>query len=234
MSRADEIRRAALEERIRLAEQDLSDLAVQAADGELDPATAAGLESRYRADLEAAREELRGLPGPPRPGAGGRPAPTRTEPAPAGRSGRTVIWVAAAAMVALTLSIVAIASGDGAGETASAPTTAPSPDDAIAQMEAAVASQPGNNAMRLALAGIYFEAGDYMNAMNHYSTVTASDPTPEEAALADARIGWMAWVALDDPVTALQFLDAAIALDPALVRLMLRGHDVAIPLPAPP
>jgi cytochrome c-type biogenesis protein CcmH/NrfG len=214
-----EIRRSALEQRIRIAEQDLEDLARQVEEGEIDDEAAAGLEEGYRAELEAARAELGELPAPrkrptPKPKPRARAADA---PAPAGPSGRKVLIVAVAALVVLTVSIVLIArSGDPGPAEASPtiPTDTESLDDTLAQMEAALATQPDNNAMRLALAGIYFENGDYMNAMNHYSTVTASDPTPEQAAVAQARIGWMAWVALNDPETALQFLDAAIEVDP--------------------
>jgi tetratricopeptide (TPR) repeat protein len=215
------IRRSAVEQRIRIAEQDLDDLRRQVEEDEIDEETAAGLEARYRDDLSAARAELAELPAPRRKRAPAEPKPTEgrgsATPAKAGPSGRTILVVAVGAMVALTVSIVLIARSGDPGPAEASPTLpadAASQEEAIAQMEAAVASQPDNNAMRLALAGIYFEAGDFMNAMNHYSTVTASDPTPEEAAVAEARIGWMAWVALDDPQTAIEFLDASIEADP--------------------
>jgi tetratricopeptide (TPR) repeat protein len=115
----------------------------------------------------------------------------------------------------LTVVIVVLATGDDEGSeaTMAGPTSVAS--GSLAEMEAAVAAQPENNAMRLVLAQMYFDSGDYMNAMNQYSTVTANDPTPQDAATANAHIGWMAWVALDDPETALAFLDAALAADPA-------------------
>ena len=64
MSRPDDVRRQALEQRIRLARQDIDDLQQQVDDGEMDEATAVELEARYRQDLEAAREELNSLPKP--------------------------------------------------------------------------------------------------------------------------------------------------------------------------
>jgi tetratricopeptide (TPR) repeat protein len=232
-----------VEQRIRIATQDLEDLARQVEDGEIDQATADDLAARYRRDLDAARTELEALPAAPGKTARAKARPAEAQPARAGRSGRTVLFSAVGAMVVLTVSIVLIArSGDpGPAEPSpTLPTDAASREDALQQMEAALASQPENNAMRLALAGLYFEAGDFMNAMNHYSTVTASDPTPEEAAVAEARIGWMAWVALDDPVTALEFLNASIAADPtygeaklwkAIVLLYgMEDPEAAVPL----
>ena len=220
MTGRDNVRRRALEERVRLAERDIADLRQQVDEGEIDEATAASLEERYRSELDAARKSLSGLPKPQ-----GKPHGTVAESTVAKTvplsSQRTplIIGAGVAAMVLLTVVIVVIATG---GDDAPVPTEAaassegiPQPGSAsVAEMEAAVAAQPENNALRLALAHIYFDSGDYMNAMNHYSTVTGSNPTPEDAATANARIGWMAWVALDDPATALSFLDAAIALDP--------------------
>jgi tetratricopeptide (TPR) repeat protein len=123
--------------------------------------------------------------------------------------------------VAATVVIVVLATGgdDPPPTTVAAPAaTGPA---ALAELEAAVAAQPENNTMRLVLAQRYFDAGDYMNAMNQYSTVTANDPTPADAATANAHIGWMAWVALNDPETALQFLDSALASDPGYGEAVL-------------
>ena len=216
MSKDAGSRRAALEERIRLAEQDLADLAIQVGEGELAQADAAHLENRYRTDLDAALTALNALPAGEkaaaprkRGGDSGRTAPVKAP----GRSGLKVLAVAVAAMVVLTIGIVVIAQGGGDDE-ATATTAPPASTDSLAELVAAVEAQPDNNPMRLALAGRYFEAGDYMEAMNHYSTVTAGDPTAEEASVANARIGWMAYSALGDPVTALQFLDMAIEQDP--------------------
>ena len=218
MTDRDLTRRRALEERIRLAEQDIADLQQQVDDGELDEATAATLEARYRGDLEAARKALAGLPKPkvaPR-GAGAKQAAAQPAPAKTNRN-PLIIGIAAAAMVLVTVVIVVLATGgeDPPSEAALTSQGTQPGTGTFAEMEAALASQPDNNPMRLALAGLYFDSGDFMSAMNHYSTVTGSDPTPEEASTANARIGWMAFAALNDAETALSFLDAARALDPA-------------------
>ena len=209
-------RRAALEERIRLAEQDLADLAVQIEEGELAETDAVRLENRYQADLDAARTALNSLPrgekAPAPRSKGGDPGKVAPAGAP-GRSGLKVLVVAVAAMVVLTIGIVVIAQG-GAEDEATATTAPAASTGSLAELVAAVEAQPGNNPMRLALADRYFETGDYMEAMNHYSTITANDPTDGEASVANARIGWMAYSALGDPQTALQFLDMAIEQDP--------------------
>lgn len=217
MTDRDLTKRRALEERVRLAEQDIADLQRQVDDGELDEATAASLEARYRTDLEAARETIAAMPKPkaaPR-AAGAKQASPQPTPAKANRN-PLIIGVAAAAMVLVTVVIVVLATG-GEDPPAEAALTSQGTQQAgtgtFAEMEAALASQPDNNPMRLALAGLYFDSGDYMSAMNHYSAVTANDPTPEESSTANARIGWMAFAALNDAETALTFLDAARALD---------------------
>ncbi len=80
----DDIRRRALEERVRLAEQDIVDLQQQVDDGEMDEATAASLESRYRADLDDARNVLAGMP-KPKPA----PQPSRAPVTSAAQRNRT-------------------------------------------------------------------------------------------------------------------------------------------------
>ncbi|MBU1226886.1 MAG: tetratricopeptide repeat protein [Actinobacteria bacterium] len=223
MTDSDDIRRRALEERARLAQQDIEDLRRQVDEGELEEADAAALEERYRSDLDAARTSLAGMPKPR------KSAPPATAPSAAGgatAAGKPnriplIVVISAAAMVVLTIAIVVMATSGNDAATTTDSATPQAATGSLAEMEAAVASQPDNNTMRLALAGLYFESGDYMNAMNHYSSVTANDPTPQDAAVANARIGWMAWAALDDPETALSFLDAAIALDPTYGEAIL-------------
>jgi len=203
MTDRESIRRRALEDRVRLAEQDIADLQQQVDDGEIDEETAASLEERYRSDLDDARTGLAGMPKPVKApqGAKAKPAPASSARASIGRT-PLIIGAAVAAMVLLTVIIVVLATG---GDDAPNPTAA-SYDDNTAQLAAAQG---------------FFEAGDYMNAMNSYSGVTAGNPSPGDAAIANARIGWMAWVALNDPVTALSFLDASIALDPGYGEAVL-------------
>ena len=63
------------------------------------------------------------------------------------------------------------------------------------------------------MAGLYFEQGDYLPAMEHYTYVLEHDPTPDEEAVALARVGWMAHIT-GQPQTAIEYLDGALAIDP--------------------
>jgi tetratricopeptide (TPR) repeat protein len=215
--------RSALEERIRHARRDLEELERQVEEGEIDEDAASELRARYRADLAAAEQSLEGLPEPARaadlPKAESHPEEGRPARAADAAAGKRVFVIAGVVLVALTIGIVFIAtSGEDPPSSAADPASAASlpaeGGDVVAQMEAAVAAQPENTAMRLALANLYFERRDYMAAMNHYSTLLGADPTPQEAAVANARIGWMSYDALDEPAMAVEFLNAAVAADP--------------------
>jgi tetratricopeptide (TPR) repeat protein len=223
--------RRVLEDRVDHARRDLEELAAQVEEGEIDHETAARLESRYRLELAEADEALAALSedgGASRrdrraekrtaassvavaaDGAGGSPARLPT---------RGLVGLGAAAVV-LTVLIVIIGSG-GDDEPASAPATGTDPtvavdpgQDPLAQMEAAVAANPEVNGMRLALAGLYFDRGEYLPAMEHYLAVLDNEPTQEEEALSLARVGWMAYVS-GQPETAAAYLSSAVQLDPA-------------------
>jgi tetratricopeptide (TPR) repeat protein len=211
---------SALEERVRNARRDLEELTEQVEAGEIDEPTAARLGAGYRAELERAEQLL-----------AGREQPVRSEPPDKKPSGgietkrrstvgspRNVLIGMLAVMVVLTVVIViAGRSGDDDGAAAAPPTTeAPeigTSGDPLADMEAAVAAHPESNEMRLALAGMYFDVGQYLPAMEHYVAVLESDPAPDEESVALARVGWMAYVT-DQPATAVEYLNASLAIDP--------------------
>jgi len=134
MTDRESIRRRALEDRVRLAEQDIADLQQQVDDGEIDEETAASLEERYRSDLDDARTGLAGMPKPVKApqGAKAKPAPASSARASIGRT-PLIIGAAVAAMVLLTVIIVVLATG---GDDAPNPTAA-SYDDNTAQLAAA-------------------------------------------------------------------------------------------------
>ncbi|MGI9649313.1 MAG: hypothetical protein ACR2OI_12415, partial [Acidimicrobiia bacterium] len=79
-------------------------------------------------------------------------------------------------------------------------------------MEQVVADFPNIIDMRLALAGRYFEAGDYSAALPHYLTVLEQAP---DQPVANANIGWMTY--RSDPsaaATAAVFLERSLATAP--------------------
>ena len=147
-------------------------------------------------------------------------------------------WVMGAVVLALTGVIIFLATLP--GEEAAAPTTslpADLPAD-IAEMEAVVAAHPGSNSMRLALASLYFDRGEYLGAMEHYLAVLDNSPTPADESVALARVGWMAYVT-DQVDTAVAYLEQAITVDPAYgeaklflgVVLLYGKEDSAAALP---
>jgi tetratricopeptide (TPR) repeat protein len=247
---------AALEERRRLAARDLEELTEQVEAGEIDEATAARLEEGYRAELADAEARLAKLGRSARPGsdrpAGSRreqPAPKSTPSAGAGArrpstSPRNILIGMIGVLVALTVVIVIAGRGGDEEGAAAAPPTSAGPEigstgDPLADMEAAVAAHPESNEMRLALAGMYFDVGQYLPAMEHYMAVLDNEPTPDEESVALARVGWMAYVT-DQPNAAVDYLNAALAIDPAygeaklflgvVLLYGLEDHEAAIPV----
>lgn len=231
MSRADGTGGAeALEERRRIVLRDLEELAQQVTDGEIGAATAAGLESGYRAELAEVERALAALPPRSRrePAAAVAPA----SPAATGtRSTPRALWAMGVVVLALTGVIVFLATRGGE------PATTTLAGD-LAEMEAAVAAHPESNAMRLALAGLYFDQGEYLGAMEHYLAVLDNSPLPADESVALARVGWMAYLT-DQVDTAIAYLEQAITVDPAYgesklflgVVLLYGKQDPAAALP---
>lgn len=203
----------ALEERRRIVLRDLEELAEQVADGEIDEATASRLEAGYRAELAEVERALKARPSrlPKAESEVAKPAKTA---APAAWT-RHIVWAMGAAVLVLTGVIVFLATRSGGDGAAAATTTQAGalPDD-IAELEAVVAAHPESNAMRLTLAGLYFDRGDYLEAMEHYLAVLDNSPTAEEEAMALARVGWMAYIT-EQPQTAVAYLEQSIAKDPS-------------------
>lgn len=213
---SDGVGRDALEERRRHALRDLEELAQQVDDGEIDEAEAARLEARYRADLEEVERTLATLPSAPK-----RPKRAVAEPeadaAGAGRNTRRTLWIMAGVLAALTVGIVIAANlgGDDQATAGGAVSTVPGQTgDLAADMEAVLESHPDSNAMRLSLAGLYFDRGEYLAAMEHYVYVLDNAPLVEEEVVALSRVGWMAYLT-DQPLTAAEYLRSAIEIDPA-------------------
>ncbi|MBN2112590.1 MAG: hypothetical protein JW785_00525 [Acidimicrobiia bacterium] len=235
----------AREERRRIVQRDLEELAQQVAEGEIDAATAARLEAGYRAELAEVERALEARPRRARPEPAAAPAAGLTRPAAprpraaaASAGTRRILWVMGAVVLALTGVIVFLATRSG-GEEAAATTTLPADlSGDPAEMEAVVAAHPDSNEMRLALAGLYFDRGEYLGAMEHYLGVLDNAPTPAEESVALARVGWMAYIT-DQVDTAIAYLEQAMVVDPAYgesrlflgVVLLYGKEDPAAALP---
>jgi|GEM_PF-1061232 len=235
----------ALEERGRIVQRDLEELAQQVAEGEIDAATAAGLEAGYRAELAEVERALAARPRKARPepavaAAAGRPAPPATTPPRTAASGgtRRILWAMGAVVLALTGVIVFLATRSASDEAATTTTLPADLSGDLAEMEAVVAAHPESNEMRLALAGLYFDRGEYLGAMEHYLAVLDNAPTAAEESVALARVGWMAYIT-DQVDTAIAYLEQAMVVDPAYgesrlflgVVLLYGKEDPAAALP---
>jgi tetratricopeptide (TPR) repeat protein len=213
-------KRETIEERLRHARRDLEELTTQLDDGEIDAVTADRLRERYTRDVADAERLLEEMPSSPRKPAGrpsGDAGPTPAKPATSGVSRRT-LWIMGGAVVALTAVIIFLArSGDDAPETA-APDPVPSvgapSDGGFAEMEAAVAAEPNNFSLRLALAGLYFELGEYLPAMQHYLAVAEGEgASAQDRSVALGRVGFMAYVT-EQYDAAVLYIEQGIAADP--------------------
>lgn len=87
-------------------------------------------------------------------------------------------------------------------------------NETLEAVVAANADNPEITGMRLALAGRYFEAGDYQRAFPHYQAVLEDEPTAGQAATAFTRLGWMVYDGNGEVDLALSLLDQALALVP--------------------
>jgi cytochrome c-type biogenesis protein CcmH len=147
------------------------------------------------------------------------------------RSGTRAAVGGAAVVVAVALAVGAIGqfrqdrSGDFVG-------VAALPDDlsevSAETMEAVVAANsnhPQINGMRVALAERYFEGSQYSEAAVHYQAVLESNPPPQMAALALARLGWMVFDGNGQVDLATDLFDRALEADPDdPLSLYLKGR----------
>ena len=85
-------------------------------------------------------------------------------------------------------------------------------------LEAVIAANlddPQINGMRLALAGRYYDAGDYRSAFPHYLAVAENGTaTGGEAVTSLVRLGWMAYDGNGEVETANRLLDQALEIEP--------------------
>ncbi len=193
-------------EQIDQVERDLADVDGQFADGELDAVTAERLRATYRGELSRLREELE------RAESGAAP--------PVGPDRRRVLTgavVLAIGFVAVTALLLATVRSREPGELV----TGGVAQDVVQggldlatvsneEMEEVVADNPEIVGMRLALAGRYFEAGEFDKALPHYMTVLEQDEDNPEAL---SSVGWMTYLS-GRPDVAETFVVRALAVAP--------------------
>jgi len=159
---------------------DLAELDVQQAAGEVDEESADRLRTAYQSeavDLAAAT-----VTGPVRPG----------------RSrGRVVAGAAVlvAGAVALTVAVVATVRDRAPGDLVTGGIAGEEPGRDLSsvtneELEVVVEANPNIIPMRLALAGRYFDSGDFSKALDHYMEVLRREQNPE----ALANVGWMTYL----------------------------------------
>jgi len=205
---------APMEERRRHALRDLEELAEQVAAGELDGETAERLRAGYEAELAAveqfAADEHVTDGEPAAPGVESATAPAE------GRSPQRTMVGAFVLIGALTV-IILLAAQVFRSDPDPSPQT---PSDVAAidgasaeEMESIVAAHPESVGMRLALADLYFEQGDYSSAIDHYLVVTNGELSLQEESRTLGRIGWMAY-STGQTESAVQFINNSLELNP--------------------
>ena len=192
---------APLADRRRHALRDLDELAEQVAAGELDEATAESLRAGYEAEL-ATVEQL---------AAGHTPAAPLE-----GRSPKRAVvgaFILIGSLTAIILLAAQVFKSDNAPGS-QAPADASALDGgSLEEMEAVVAAHPESAAMRLALADIYFEQGEYGSAIDHYLLVAGGELTPDEESRTLGRIGWMAY-STGQVGSAVEFVSNSLEINP--------------------
>lgn len=194
-----------LREQIEQVERDLADVDEQVAAGELDAATAASLRATYHDELARLASDLE----------------ERDDDAPPEGvdrrrllAGIAVVVIGFAAVTALLLNTVRsrapgeLVTGGIATDVVQGGVDLASVTNE--ELEDVVAANPDIPGMRLALAGRYFEAGEFDKALPHFMTVLEQDDDNPEAL---ASIGWMTHLSGRSDV-AESFVERALAVAP--------------------
>ncbi len=204
--------RVALEQRRAHVRRDLAELPDQVEVGEIDTTTEARLRREYEVELAELDTALAALDADPE--SADAPASVGTRRAVIG----AVILVAgfSAAIVFVGGDTVPSQQGAAAGVDAT-PRSAPVTGESVEAMELAVAGDPANVGLRLAVADIYFQREDYSPSLSHYLAVLEADPTPQQESIALGRIGWMAFLT-DQLDAADEYLSSSLDADPTNVE----------------
>ena len=212
--------RLSLEERRAQALRDLEEVDAQEASGELDAETADRLRATYRqeaAGVDAALDDLDDKAGTDGPAAG---------------ASRRRLFLGAGALAAAAAVVVFVLvqsvedRGEGEFITGNDQVAGGRDLSAVsnAELEEVVADNPDILPMRLALAGRYFEAGNFSAALPHYLVVLELDATNAEAL---AHTGWMTYLS-GEPETASSLLERALATEPEYLQAALWQAEVLV------
>lgn len=214
-----------LREQIEQVERDLADVDEQVAAGELDASTAASLRTTYHGELARLAREL----------------DERDDDAPQSGvdrrrmlAGIAIVAIGFVAVTALLLNTVRsrepgeLVTGGVATDVIQGGVDLASVTNE--ELEEVVAANPNIPGMRLALAGRYFEAGEFDKALPHFMTVLEQDEDNPEAL---ASVGWMTHLSGRSDI-AESFVERALAVAPEyaqaywfLGNIRLFGRDDA-------
>lgn len=194
--------RSELNHRLVQVRSDLDDLAGQEAAGDIDHEAAAHLREAYSAELAETEHALTNLTTAP---------PEERRSTRRGLVGGLILVGAFVVVMVVAGAFVVDRPESGSG-VASSLQGDPSDysNETLAAVIAANQDNPLIDGMRMALAERYFTEGDYPSAFPYYLEVASSDrATPEQAATALTRLGWMAFDGNNEADTALDLLAQA-------------------------
>lgn len=188
---------AAIVEAQRIVAADIAELELQLAAGELDAADAARLRASYLEEQQAL--------------AAAEPVAER---ASSRSRARTLVGggILALGAIALTIAVVVTVRDRAPGDLITGGIANQEQGRDLTtvtneEMEAVVAANPDVVPMRLALAGRYFDEGNFSDAVRHYLEVLDREQHPE----ALANVGWMAYLN-GEVETGLAFVERSLAL----------------------
>jgi cytochrome c-type biogenesis protein CcmH/NrfF len=183
----------AVAEQLAAVRQDLEDIEIQIASGDLAAADARRLRTSYEAEV-ALLEDADPV---------GGPSMDRRRLVAGG-------LVLILGVAALTAAVIAVADDRAPNDLITGGVPQNSLDDITnEEMELVVAENPDVVGMRLALAERYFEGSEFSDALRHYLYILERQDHP--AAL--ANVGWMTFLS-GDPGTGLRFVERALDVDP--------------------
>jgi tetratricopeptide (TPR) repeat protein len=195
-----------IRDEIEQVERDLAEVDEQLVAGELDVATADSLRATYRQELVRLNDDLAGADDDVAAQAG-----------PDRRRLLAGVAVVAVGFIAVTVLLLNMVTARAPGELVTGGIATDVVQGGLdltsvsnEEMEAVVAENPEIVGMRLALAGRYFEAGEFDDALPHYMTVLEQDEDNPEAL---SSVGWMTYLS-GRPDVAESFVVRALDIAP--------------------